>query len=136
MYFHDSTAPSDWTYNLQTNTWTRLGNLGGPRAAETITYDASLNALIAWGINWDSGSSELWIGQLSGSGGQPVGSVVSCDLNKDGKTTVIDVQLGVQQAVGNSSCGTADLNRDGRCDDRDVQILIGAALGRVCAQIP
>jgi hypothetical protein len=77
----------------------------------------------------------VWIGQLSGSS-QPVGTVVSCDLNSDGKTTVLDVQLGVQQAVGNSGCGTADLNHDGRCDDRDVQILIGAALGRACAQMP
>jgi hypothetical protein len=135
MYFHDSTAPSNWSYNLQTNTWTRLGNFGGPTGAETITYDASSNALIAWSRNWESGGSEVWIGQLSGSS-QPVGTVVSCDLNSDGKTTVLDVQVGVQQAVGNSSCGTADLNHDGRCDDRDVQILIGAALGRVCAQMP
>jgi hypothetical protein len=78
LYLHDSMGPSDWTFNLQTNTWINLGNMGGPTAAcvelgvssgcgsETIAYDASANALIAANKN-SSGLEEVWIGQLNTS---------------------------------------------------------------------
>jgi hypothetical protein len=71
-------GPSDWTFNLQTKTWTNLGNMGGPTAgcvelgvpsgcgSETIAYDASANALIAANKN-SSGLEEIWIGQLNTS---------------------------------------------------------------------
>jgi hypothetical protein len=128
IYFHDSTGPSDWTYNLQSNTWTSLGNLGGPMGAETIAYDPSVNALIAWSKNPVSGQPEIWIGQLTGAA-PPAGP---CDLNSDGVINVIDIQIVAAQSSGAVACGKGDLNRDGRCDNADLQIVVAAALAGVC----
>ena len=55
-----------------------------------------------------------------------------CDLNADGLVNVIDVQLGVNQALGISACTTADLDANGQCNIVDVQRLINAALGGAC----
>ena len=55
-----------------------------------------------------------------------------CDVNADGSINVIDVQLGVNQALGVTPSCTADLNQDGHCDVIDVQRLVNAALGGQC----
>src|SRR5258706_169370 len=54
-----------------------------------------------------------------------------CDVNADGSTNIIDVQLAVNQASGASPC-TRDLDRDGKCNVIDVQRIIAAALGGSC----
>ena len=55
-----------------------------------------------------------------------------CDLNGDNQVNVVDVQLGMNQALGGNACGSADLDLDGRCDVVDVQLLINAAIGGQC----
>lgn len=55
-----------------------------------------------------------------------------CDLDGNGVTNIIDLQLGVNQALGSSSCGAADLDGNGFCNIVDVQRLVNAALGGQC----
>ncbi|MEK7234471.1 MAG: hypothetical protein AAB268_11690, partial [Elusimicrobiota bacterium] len=55
----------------------------------------------------------------------------ACDLNQDGASNVVDVQLQVLQALGVSLC-TSDLNFDGVCNIVDVQKDVNASLGRQC----
>lgn len=54
-----------------------------------------------------------------------------CDINADASTTVGDVQLMVNQAIGVAHC-TADINSDGVCNVIDVQRVVIAALGGTC----
>jgi hypothetical protein len=58
-------------------------------------------------------------------------STKSCDLNSDAAVNVVDVQLAVQAALGQTSC-TMDLNSDGKCDIVDIQRVVNAALGATC----
>jgi hypothetical protein len=66
----------------------------------------------------------------------PPGS--ACDLNNDTFTTVTDVQLTVNQAIGSPPCilvgqpGSGDINQDGSCNVIDVQRVVNAALGGPC----
>jgi len=55
----------------------------------------------------------------------------ACDVNGDGSTNVVDVQLQVNQALGIVAC-TSDINRDGACNVIDVQRVVNAALGGAC----
>lgn len=133
VYFHDSSTPSDWTYNYATNLWTSWGNLGGPTNSETIAYDPNVNALVSWNKNPASNSlAEIWIGKLSTTTPLPA----SCDINADGLVNIIDVQFVIQQALGRAACKTGDLNNDGRCDSADVTIAVGNALVGACRSNP
>ena len=60
------------------------------------------------------------------------GFVSACDVNSDGLVNVIDIQLGINQALGILSCTTGDLNGDRQCNVLDVQRIINAALGAGC----
>jgi len=55
-----------------------------------------------------------------------------CDLNHDGVVNVIDVQLGIEQVLGITACGSADLNGDGVCNVIDIQEIINASFGMAC----
>jgi len=55
-----------------------------------------------------------------------------CDLNQDSITTVADVQLILNQALG-SAPAVNDLNQDGVVSVSDVQIVLNAALGLSCS---
>ena len=61
-----------------------------------------------------------------------VASGVPCDLSGEGAVNVVDVQLGINQALGLATCGTADISQDGSCNVIDVQRLINAAIGLGC----
>ena len=88
-----------------------------------------------------SGSSTLNAGNCSSSdiNGAPVltsctAGVIkyaSCDINGDGNTTVTDVQLIINEALGVAPA-THDLNGDGAVTVGDVQLVINAALGLGC----
>jgi hypothetical protein len=54
-----------------------------------------------------------------------------CDINGDGIVDVLDLQLSISSALGQSSC-TADLDGNGRCDIVDIQRVINAARGATC----
>ena len=60
-----------------------------------------------------------------------VGSGSTCDVNQDGSTNVVDVQLEINQALGVASC-KSDFNKDGRCNVTDVQRVVNAVLGGAC----
>jgi len=59
----------------------------------------------------------------------------ACDVNRDGSTNVVDVQLQVNQALGAAACAS-DLNRDGSCNVIDVQRNVNAGLGGSCVLGP
>jgi hypothetical protein len=59
-------------------------------------------------------------------------SASPCDLDGNGVTNVVDLQLGVNQAVGASAGGAADLDGNGICNIVDVQRLVNSALGGQC----
>jgi hypothetical protein len=57
----------------------------------------------------------------------------ACDLNNDSLTTVTDVQLEVNHAIGVLPYSlAADINQDGQCNVIDVQRVVNAALGGQC----
>jgi hypothetical protein len=64
--------------------------------------------------------------------GEPPPSFSPCDLNSDGATNVLDVQLCVNQALASIPCNSGDLNSDGLCNVVDVQRAVNAALGMEC----
>ncbi|HAZ09050.1 MAG TPA: hypothetical protein DCZ01_11160 [Elusimicrobia bacterium] len=55
----------------------------------------------------------------------------ACDVNRDGATNAVDVQLLVNETLGAAAC-TSDLNRDGLCNVIDVQRDVNAGLGGPC----
>lgn len=60
------------------------------------------------------------------------GQARSCDVNGDGSSNIVDVQLEVNAALGAASCGYQDVDANGRCDVIDLQRVISAALGASC----
>jgi hypothetical protein len=60
------------------------------------------------------------------------GQARSCDVNGDGSTNIVDVQLEVNAALGAASCGYQDVDANGSCDVIDLQRVISAALGASC----
>ena len=71
----------------------------------------------------------------TGSAGLTLSVYSACDVNRDGSTNVVDVQLQVNQALGVAAC-TSDLNRDGFCNVIDVQRGVNAGLGGQCVLGP
>jgi hypothetical protein len=56
----------------------------------------------------------------------------ACDANTDGVVDANDVQLMVQSAVGQRTCGFQDLDANGICTATDMQRVVNAALGLHC----
>ena len=61
---------------------------------------------------------------------------LTCDLNGDGHTDVVDVQLSISADLGIVPCGAADVTGDGICNVVDVARIINAALGLGCVVGP
>jgi hypothetical protein len=115
-------APSDWQYDLAADIWAPLPSSGtGAKVKQALAYDAKNNLVIGWNEGY---SPDLWLGTLGSSSPSP------CDLNRDGRVNVLDVQLAVLQTSG--TCTTADLNGDGVCDSVDVKRFVTAALNGTC----
>jgi len=120
-------APADWQYDPVPDTWTKLVSSGGGAAFDQyLGYDAGQNLLIGYNLNTNSGNLEMWQGHIS------TGASAGCDLNGDGSTNILDVQIGGNQILGVFSCTTADVNGDGVCTILDLQKIINAALGAAC----
>lgn len=60
------------------------------------------------------------------------GQARSCDINGDGASNVVDVQAGVNAALGTTVCGYEDVDGNGHCDVVDIQRIVSAALGSPC----
>ncbi|MEI9811771.1 MAG: hypothetical protein WDO18_03465 [Acidobacteriota bacterium] len=60
------------------------------------------------------------------------GQARSCDVNSDGNTNVVDVQGGVNAALGTKACVYEDVDASGQCNVVDVQRMVTAALGGAC----
>ena len=60
------------------------------------------------------------------------GQARSCDVNGDGASNVVDMQAGVNAALGNTVCAYEDVDGNGHCDVLDVQRVVSAALGSNC----
>ena len=59
----------------------------------------------------------------------------ACDLNFDGVTSVLDVQLAVNMSLGTTPC-TANINGPGVCAVTTIQRVVNAALGGACVTGP
>lgn len=84
--------------------------------------------------------AQILDGVRYGPGAQPpIGttgaSAPNCNVNGDGATNVVDVQLAVNQALGLAPC-TSDVKQDGACNVLDVQRIANAALGGACVVGP
>jgi hypothetical protein len=64
----------------------------------------------------------------------PGGGTSPCDVDQNGTTNVVDVQVGVNQALGLAAC-TADINQDDLCNVVDVQRVVNAVLGGQCVTL-
>jgi len=130
ILYHHLDSPADYQYDPVANTWTLLTSSGGGSTlattpqGQTITYDSTNNLLIGWN---QGTSADLWIGALSSGG-----AANACDVNRDGTVNVLDLQIGVNQAIGLAACGTADIDGNGVCTIVDVQRLSNASLGAAC----
>jgi hypothetical protein len=61
----------------------------------------------------------------------PTPVVTSCDVNSDGTINSSDVQVAINQALGQSPC-TADLDNNGKCNVVDIQRVINSVQGGTC----
>jgi hypothetical protein len=104
--------------NLQGNGWAHL------ITTTTGTFAAQWNQNIATTF---ASSTVSFKGASGGSGG----SFSACDLNQDGATNVIDVQLGTNMYLGLRAC-TANIAGAGVCSPLVVQQIRNAALGSAC----
>jgi hypothetical protein len=59
----------------------------------------------------------------------------ACDLNFDGTTSVLDVQLAVNMSLGTTPC-TANINGPNVCEVTTIQRVVNAALGGACVTGP
>lgn len=88
---------------------------------------------------WVNGRTTAWLivlaaafhGSATAFGWRAVMPINGGPAYEDGSTTVSDVQLGINQALGVSPA-VNDLNHDGVVNVVDVQIAINAALGLGC----
>jgi hypothetical protein len=68
---------------------------------------------------------------ISPDSGQAKAPASPCDINRDGKIDVLDVQLAVNASLGVAPC-VADLDGNGRCDLADMQRVINAVISGAC----
>ena len=85
-----------------------------------------------WGI-WDTtGATKPGMDAFFNGQTVPASCTASpCDLNVDGSTNVLDVQLIINEALG-VAAALHDVNQDGAVNVLDIQIVINAALGMSC----
>jgi hypothetical protein len=83
---------------------------------------------------WNGSAWTTLSGSNQGTTTPPVENpaISACDLNRDGKVDILDVQLSINQALQIAACTTADLQHTGRCDIVDVQRVINNSLGGPC----
>jgi hypothetical protein len=123
-------TPTDGPQDFMIGWWTRP--LGYPENGAALYWVTPPRKYSWWfknsgAIGWAVGSPTIMPGEApdpSGSG--------PCDLNTDGVTNVTDVQISVNQALGDATCDTADLDFNGLCNIVDVQRLVNTALGSAC----
>jgi hypothetical protein len=117
------------------------GTLGNGVRQEVVNSDAQGLAATTLTLGQTAGTYTVTAasGTLTGSPvtftatGTSGGLTVSrCDVNADGASNAVDVQLAVSQTLGTTACGSADLDGDSRCTVTDVQRFINASLGSTC----
>jgi hypothetical protein len=116
-----SNAP-DCGWNASANVpWILVSGGSTGTGSGTVTFTVGVN----------TGNSRA--GTITAAGqGISVNQYSACDLNADGSTTVADVQLVINEALG-AAPAVNDLNYDGVVNVADVQIVINAALGLGCS---
>lgn len=115
------------------------GTLSGGLSTVVVNTDAQGLASITLTVGPVPGVNTVTAtaGSLSGSpitftATSATTAISRCDLNADGMTNVVDVQLGILQTTNSKPCTTADLNGDASCTLADVQRIIAASLGAAC----
>jgi hypothetical protein len=101
FYYHFSGGAgsnSDWSYNNASNTWTSLGDLGGPHASATWAFDATNNRFVAWNDNVAGGGlPEFWYLSMP--------STLSVAL-----TVVEELPIGTTGCASAGACGITRAN--------------------------
>jgi hypothetical protein len=116
---------SDATWTTKGNTWCDMTDPAG----RSIIY------LEDMGQNPGVNTGNAYTSSCSGVVFPPPPATLACDLNHDGVTSVVDVQLAVNMSLGTIPC-TANINGSGVCAVTTVQRVINAALGGPCVTGP
>lgn len=122
-----------WSCTQPSGPCTRGNSLGagGSYEALTLTVNVAANAPPTVIINAAVSSDGAMNSVNSTAGDRTNISPLNCDLDGDGSSTVTDVQLMVNEALG-IAMPVHDLNHDGVVNVADVQKEINAALGLGC----
>jgi hypothetical protein len=101
FYYHYSGGASDnsdWAYDNSANTWSALGNLGGPHYTGTWAFDSINNRFVAWNDNVSAGGlPEFWYLSLQApGGGGGAGSVAVSSSANGGCTTALSNPYTIQ----------------------------------------
>jgi len=117
------------------------GSASGIHSGSLFMDDATLNgngwahlltsSLGTYASQWDTSLGPYCASTASFKAASSTSSGNACDLNADGAVNVIDVQMGVNMAIGMMPC-TANIDGTGVCNVVVVQRVINAALGGTC----
>jgi len=116
---------SDATWTTTGNTWCDMTE---PTGRSIIYLDTG-------GFNPAVNTGNTYTASCSGVTFPSPPGASACDLNSDGVTTVVDVQLAVNMSLGMIPC-TAKINGAGVCAVTTVQRVVNASLGGACVQGP
>jgi len=97
-------------------------------ASVTYTYDSAGRLAVA---NYGSGGCLIYKYDSAGHLVSRQHGTASGDINGDGVTNVVDVQLMINEALGGTKA-VNDLNADGAVNVVDVQIVIDAVFNMGC----
>ena len=134
------TAPDTRACDVDTSpdgtTWTRTVDAGGSSFRVTTVTGLGAGTLYYRILCYFSQTAPLFFGSQITDGILGTGAAFSpCDLNMDGVTNVIDVQLIVNMSLGMIPC-TANITAPGQCSVVQVQRVVNASLGGACVTGP
>ncbi len=130
-YTAPDTRACDVDTSLNGSTWTRHVDAGGSRA-RTMTVTGLSGTSFYRILCYFSQTAPLFSGSQLTDGILTAGTASTpCDLNMDGVTNVMDVQLMVNMSLGTIPC-TANISGAGKCSVVEVQRVVNASLQGVC----
>jgi hypothetical protein len=116
---------SDSTWTTSGNNWCDMSDPAG----RSIIY------LEAGGLNPGVNTGNVYSSSCGGATSPTIPAISPCDLNSDGVTNVVDVQIAVNMALGTTPC-VANINGQGVCAVTTVQRVVNAVLGNACITGP
>jgi uncharacterized repeat protein (TIGR01451 family) len=126
-----SMAGSGWTCPSGGSACTRSDALPASTSYPPIVVTANVTATQAEQVINQVSVTAVSLPTSNATDPTVIGAFSPCDVNQAGATTVVDVQLVINQALGLAAMAN-DINRDGRVDVVDVEIVVIAVFGLGC----